>query len=92
MSFQIGTTPRFKRRLKKFSRAHPELRQTFAELLRELQEDPFQPKLRLHKLSGNLGSFLAVSLTHSYHVILPLMVDEQKIILVDIGSHDEIYR
>lgn len=92
MSFQIGTTPRFKRRLKKFTRAHPELRQTVAEVLRDLQEDPLQPKLRLHKLSGNLSDYHAVSLPHSYRVLLVLMVNEQRIILVDIGSHDEVYR
>jgi mRNA-degrading endonuclease RelE of RelBE toxin-antitoxin system len=33
-----------------------------------------------------------VSLTHSYRITLTVMVTEHEIILLDIGSHDEVYR
>lgn len=92
MSFQIGTTSRFKRRLRKFTRSYPQHTDDVAALLRDLQVDPFQPHLRLHQLSGKLEEFHAVRLTHSFRVILMLMPDERKIALVDIGSHDEVYR
>jgi addiction module RelE/StbE family toxin len=92
VNYQIGTTPRFKRRLRKFTRSHPDLRPRIAQLLRALQEDPFQPHLRLHQLSGEFAGLHAVSLMHSYRVLLTLYADERRIVLVDVGSHDEVYR
>ena len=34
----------------------------------------------------------AVSITHSYRITLTVMVTDKEIILLDIGSHDEVYR
>ncbi len=33
----------------------------------------------------------AINLTHGYRVALTLQITEQEILLVDIGSHDEVY-
>jgi hypothetical protein len=33
-----------------------------------------------------------VRLTYSYRVTLTLLITEQEIVLLDIGSHDEVYR
>jgi hypothetical protein len=52
--------------------------------------------LQLHLESQGLGAKLqdcyAVSLTYSYRTILTLMVIEKEIILLDIGSPDEVYK
>lgn len=82
----------FDRRADRFFRQHPDLRQRFAKLLVDLKDDPFQPRLRLHKPSGRLDRFHAVRLTYSYRVILILVVAEDSITLVDIGTHDQVYR
>lgn len=42
-------------------RKHPDLRQALRDTLDDLNRDPFQPKLKLHSLSGNLGGAQAVS-------------------------------
>jgi mRNA-degrading endonuclease YafQ of YafQ-DinJ toxin-antitoxin module len=34
----------------------------------------------------------AVSVTHSHRIVLTLKVTDQEIILLDIGTHDEVYR
>jgi hypothetical protein len=34
----------------------------------------------------------AVSLTYSYRLTLLLRVTEQEVVLLDIGTHDEVYR
>ena len=34
----------------------------------------------------------AVSITYSYRITLTLKITEKGIILLDIGSHDEVYR
>jgi mRNA-degrading endonuclease RelE of RelBE toxin-antitoxin system len=34
----------------------------------------------------------AVSVTHAYRITLTLRVTTKEIVLLDIGSHDEVYR
>ncbi len=90
--FTITTPQQFLRQARKFFKRHPDLKPRFARLLSDLQQDPFQSRLGLHPLTGKLDGCQAVRLTHSYRVILTLMITEQEIILLDIGSHDEVYR
>jgi mRNA-degrading endonuclease YafQ of YafQ-DinJ toxin-antitoxin module len=54
--------------------------------------DPFHPSLRLHRLKGPLKELLSVSINVSYRMSLELIIQDRKIIPVDIGSHDDIYR
>jgi len=80
------------RSAKKFLRKHPDLRERFAMLINGLRDDPFQPHLKLHSLGGKLEGIFAVSITHSYRLTLTLKITEKEIILLDIGSHDDVYR
>ena len=90
--YTIVTPRQFLRQARKFFKKHPNLKPRFAGVLRDLQNDPFQPHLELHPLSGKLEGCHAVSLTYSFRVTLTLMVTTEEIILLDIGSHDEVYR
>ena len=90
--YAIVTPLQFLRQARKFFKKHPDLRPCFADVLGDLQKDPFQQHLELHALSGKLAGCYAVSLTYSYRITLTLMVSEKEIILLDIGSHDEVYR
>ena len=92
MTFTITTPQQFLRQARKFFRNHPALKPRFAKVVAELQQDPFQPSLSLHPLSGKLAGCHAVSLTYSYRITLTLLISEKEIILLDIGSHDEVYR
>jgi addiction module RelE/StbE family toxin len=89
----IITTPdQFLRQASKFFKKHPDLKPRLAKLLADLQRDPFQPHLELHPLTGKVAGCHAVSLTCSYRITLTLFITEQEIVLLDIGSHDEVYR
>jgi mRNA-degrading endonuclease YafQ of YafQ-DinJ toxin-antitoxin module len=89
----IIVTPRqFLRTARKFFKKHPDLKPHFADVLRDLQADPFQPHLELHPLSGKLEGCHAVSLTYRFRITLALLVTDEEIMLLDIGSHDEVYR
>jgi len=90
--FTITAPQQFLRQARKFFRNHPDLKPRFAKVLAELQKDPFQPSLSLHPLSGKLTGCHAVSLTYSYRITLTLLITEKEIILLDIGSHDEVFR
>lgn len=90
--FTLVTTQFFLRRARKFLKKHPDLRPQFAQVLTDLQQDPFAPHLDYHHLSGKLKGIQAVRLTDSYRITLTLIITEKEITLLDIGSQDEIYR
>jgi mRNA-degrading endonuclease YafQ of YafQ-DinJ toxin-antitoxin module len=90
--YTIEASNYFLRRAKRFFRKHPDLREPFAKIVDDLRADPFQPHLALHSLGGKLKDCYAVSLTYSYRVTLTLVITKKEIILLDIGSHDAVYR
>jgi addiction module RelE/StbE family toxin len=90
--FTVTTSELFLRQARKFFKKHPDLRPRFAFIFDALKQDPFQPNLGLHQLSGRLSGCHAVRLTYSYRITLTLLITEKEIILLDIGSHDEVYR
>ena len=79
------------RREIKFFKKHPDLLEKYAITLKKLSNDPFEPSLKLHKLQGNLEKFHAVRLTYKYRIVLILIVVDEQIILIDIGTHDDVY-
>ncbi len=90
--YRLIWTGRFTRSARKFAQSHPDLRRHLAQVLRDLEGDPLQPHLRLHPLKGRLQGLHAVSVTYSHRITLTLKVTKKEIILLDIGSHDEVYR
>ncbi|MBY0579257.1 MAG: hypothetical protein K2P57_09430 [Burkholderiales bacterium] len=91
MSWTLVTTVFFERRTRKFLTKHPDLRSRFIETMAQLRLDPFAPSLRLHALGGKLQGIQAVSLTYRFRIALTVQVTEGEILLLDIGSHDEVY-
>jgi len=61
-------------------------------ILQDLERDPFQPHLRYHHLGSKLKGVQAISITSSYRLTLTILITDQEINLLDIGSHDEVYR
>ncbi len=80
------------RSARKFLRKHPNLRVRLKKIIDDLKDDPFQPHLELHALGGKLEGVFAASISHSYRLTLSLKITEKEIILLDIGSHNEVYR
>ncbi len=90
--YTLVWTAGFTRAAGKFFKHHPELREKFATILGDLERDPFQPHLRYHHLGGKLQGVQAISITSSYRLTLTLLISEKEIILLDVGSHDAVYR
>ena len=82
----------FARTAGKFLKQLPELREKFVAILGDLERDPFQPHLRYQPLGGKLKGVQAISTTSSYRLTLTLLFSDQEIILLYVGSHDEVYR
>ncbi len=91
MTWTLVTTAFFERRARKFLTRHPDLRPRLVETLAQLRADPFQPGLRLHSLGGKLQGMQAVGLTYRYRITLTMQVTEREVLLLDIGTHDEVY-
>ncbi len=82
----------FIKKSRKFFKKHPELIDKFKDVVLKLENNYLSPDLKLHKLEGKLKDFHAVRLNYQYRIVLFLKIEDDKIILVDIGSHDEVYR
>jgi addiction module RelE/StbE family toxin len=88
----LAPTDRFTRRLQQFRRAHPQLHSRLDRVIRDLESDPFQPRLALHPLRGRLAGLHAVTVTRAYRIVLNLDTATRRITLINIGAHDEVYR
>jgi mRNA-degrading endonuclease YafQ of YafQ-DinJ toxin-antitoxin module len=54
--------------------------------------DPFEAKLKTHKLSGKLKDLWSFSIGNDFRVVFYFTTDKpRKAIFVDIGTHDEVY-
>ena len=90
--FTLVWTATFAHTARKFLRRHPDLEGIFEDVLRQLDTDPRAPRLRLHPLKGRHKGKQAVSLTYEYRIVLILRLTAKAIVLLDVGTHDEVYR
>lgn len=89
--YKIVFTQSYVRRAEKFIRRHPEVLGQYEKTLRLLELNPWHPSLRLHKLRDELRDLHSVSINISYSIALEFLVDDETIIPVNVGSHDEAY-
>ena len=80
------------KRARSFIQKHPEVLSQYEKTLKLLELDPHHPSLRLHPLKGKLKGLHSVSINISYRITIEFILTEHEIVLVNIGSHDEIYR
>ncbi len=80
----------FLRILKKWKKMHPDLIANFQDTLTQFTENPFHPSLKTHNLSGKLKGYWAFSITYEYRLVFKF-ISENKALLIDIGTHDEVY-
>lgn len=85
----------FKRSFKKITKKNPQLIDKVTKTLRLLADDPFTPSLKSHKLEGDLADLWSCSVAYDCRIIFRFSEEGQLlevvILLVDIGSHDEVY-
>ncbi len=79
----------FKKSYKKIAAKNTDVAFVLMQKLFLLSQDINHPSLKLHKLKGELSNYYAISIEYDLRVILELIGD--KIILINIGSHDEVY-
>lgn len=80
----------FKRIYKKRVKNNEELKKRFWDAMELFSKEPFNPRLRTHKLTGKLEGLWASSVAFDCRVIFKFL-DKNEVLLVDIGEHDEVY-
>ena len=83
----------FKKAYKKIVRKIPLLQEQIDSSIKLLEKDIYDVKLKTHKLSGELLGCYACSCGYDCRIIFTVEGENnvQTILLITIGSHDEIY-
>ena len=87
---KIFWNPGFKRAYRKKVKNDAELKDRFWDALPMFVKDPFNPRLRTHKLTGKLEGLWAFSVSLDCRIIFKFL-SKNEILLIDIGGHDEVY-
>jgi mRNA-degrading endonuclease YafQ of YafQ-DinJ toxin-antitoxin module len=92
---ELVPTRKFERAYRKFVRKNPSLQSKIDDVLRQLRDDAFAPSLGTHKLSGRLFGLFACTCGYDCRIVFSIekkeLIDEEFILLIDIGTHDEVY-
>ena len=93
MNRSLIQSPAFVRAAKRFVKKHPPAADAIRSALRLLAEDAFDPRLRTHKLKGDLANCWASSAGYDLRVVFEFVPrgDGEAILLLSVGTHDEVY-
>ena len=91
MSYRLVFTETYNRHALRWLKRHPDLRGQYLKTLQLLESNPFHASLRLHGLSGRLQGLHSISINLSYRITLELLIQDQDVILINIGDHDQLY-
>ena len=92
---KVGWSSRSLRAFKRLIRKNPRLRPLIEKTLKQLEDNHFHPSLRTHKLTGELANIWSCSIDYQYRILFEFIKDtatgDNAILLLNIGSHDEVY-
>lgn len=86
----VSFSSSFKRAFKRKITGNREWEKRFWQKFEVFQKNPFDASLRSHKLSGKLKELWSFSVEYDLRISF-YFAEENKVIFVEIGTHDEIY-
>lgn len=86
----VSFSASFKRAYKRKITGIPDREKNFRSRLAMFINDPFDQRLRTHKLSGKLGELWSFSVEYDIRVVF-YFDNDSRAVFVDIGTHDEVY-
>lgn len=87
---EVSFSSSFKRVFKKWIKGNADLELRFWQKLEQFTLAPFDPSLKIYKLSGKLKGFRSLSVDYDGRVLFYFTEDE-KAIFVDFSSHNDVY-
>ena len=87
---KVSFSSSFRRLFKKRIKGNTKLESRFWAKLEVFTNNPFEPSLRTHKLSGKLKDLWSFSVGYDQRVIF-YFTDRENAVFIEIGNHDEVY-
>ena len=87
---EIVPTSGFKKAFKRKVRGNKNLQARFRDRIALFQSSPFDPRLKTHRLSGQLQGLWSFSIDYDVRVVFSF-VESNRALFVDIGTHEEVY-
>ena len=86
-------SPNFTRATKRLLKKNSKLNRSLKETLKTLEADMFHPILKTHMLKGKFKGRWACSAGYDLRIIFKIVPldDTETILLLTIGTHDEVY-
>ena len=76
----------------KFAREYKKLPNNIKDIAEEqesiFRKDPYDPKLKTHKLKGKLSGFLSFSIGYKYRIISEFAKGKNTVYFYSVGDHD----
>jgi len=91
MKFELIYTDSYIHRAKGFIKKHPEMLTQYEKTLKILENNPHHPSLKLHRLKGKFKDLHSVSINISYRITLEFYFNNNEIVPVNVGHHDDVY-
>ncbi len=92
---ELVLTPKFKRVFRKFVTRNKKLQKRIEETLEQMNRDVFAAHLGTHKLGGELSGLYACICGYDCRIVFSIESNGENnsevIVLLDIGTHDEVY-
>ena len=92
MPYKIEITKAYTKKVIKFLKKHQEVTVKYKKIIFLLEANPFHPSLRLHKLTGKLDEIYSVSIDMQYRITIEFYIENEIIIPINIGTHNDVYR
>ena len=88
---KISYTDGYNKKAAGFLKKHPDLTNQYKKTLQLIELNPSHPSLKLHKLKGKHSDLYAVSINYSYRISLLFLLQDDTIVPVNVGPHDQVY-
>lgn len=89
---EIVYTNSYNKKAAAFVKKHSQLLDQYEKTLKLLELNPGHPALKLHKLKGKHSDLYAVSINLQYRISLFFIIQDDIIIPVNVGTHDQVYK
>jgi len=88
---EIAFSNSFQKAAKKKFKKNKEAENKFWEVVSIFIADPFDRRLRTHKLTGDLNNLWSFSVDYDFRIVFFFSEPHTKAVFVDLGTHDEVY-
>ena len=77
--------------LKAYKKLNTKLRKKVDETIVLFVENPFNPRLKNHALSGPMSGFRSISVTGDMRIVFREEDGYVVVVLLNVGSHNQVY-